>query len=342
MNKHVGCVLARTKLSAVGCALARTNSIDAACVRRPRLLVGLAALDPPYGHGACEHAPYSAARTRGGFTLVELLIVVVIIGLLGTMMIVALRGAAETAREAATKATIAKLHGIIMDRYSGYLTRRVQVNTGGLSPKNAAQVRLTAIRYLMQKEMPDRVSDVQGNPATDIDVGHSKTMPWPSFARLMNTRVAANSPAPSQVPAEMLYAIVASNPEDMEQFGQSEIADTDSDGWPEFLDAWGRPIQFLRFAPGFTPYSDIQDTTVHDPFDPRRLRANDYSLVPLIFSAGPDGIYGIATELEDTDPNYPYVFNGNPFSTDGSLLGAPTTTNGAHNDNITNHYLEVR
>ena len=76
--------------------------------------------------------------------------------------------------------------------------------------------------------------------------------------------------------AEMLYMIVSmGSPEAMEQFNQSEIGDTDGNGWPEFLDGWGRPIFFLRWAPGFSPYSDIQTMADpikhdHDPFDPRR------------------------------------------------------------------------
>ena len=41
------------------------------------------------------------------------------------------------------------------------------------------------------------------------------------------------------------------SPEAMEQFSQSEIGDTDHNGYPEFLDGWGKPIFFLRWAPGF-------------------------------------------------------------------------------------------
>ena len=49
---------------------------------------------------------------------------------------------------------------------------------------------------------------------------------------------------------------VTSDPEAREQFNESEIGDVDEDGCPEFIDGWGRPIMFLRWAPGFR--SDLQ------------------------------------------------------------------------------------
>ena len=79
-------------------------------------------------------------------------------------------------------------------------------------------------------------------------------------------------------------------PEAMEQFNASEIGDTNQNGYPEFLDGWGQPIFFLRWAPGFSPYSQIQvanSTSNHDPFDPRNVEggtAGAYQLLPLVYS----------------------------------------------------------
>ena len=59
--------------------------------------------------------------------------------------------------------------------------------------------------------------------------------------------------------AECLYMIVINACGDGEAktlFSESTIGDTDGDGAPEFLDGWGHPISFLRWAPGFV--SDIQ------------------------------------------------------------------------------------
>jgi hypothetical protein len=42
----------------------------------------------------------------------------------------------------------------------------------------------------------------------------------------------------------------------------NDIGDVDDDGMPEFIDAWGNPISFLRWAPGFE--SDLQPDDVPD------------------------------------------------------------------------------
>jgi hypothetical protein len=56
--------------------------------------------------------------------------------------------------------------------------------------------------------------------------------------------------------AECLYMMVSTIRDDrgaaMDFFKEDEIDDVDGDGMPEILDGWGRPIMFLRWAPGFT------------------------------------------------------------------------------------------
>jgi hypothetical protein len=96
-------------------------------------------------------------------------------------------------------------------------------------------------------------------------------------------------------------------------FSESSIGDTDGDGAPEFLDAWGHPISFARWAPGFD--SDIQANAnllndpppsqsnntdwdaaakaSHDPFDLFRVDPDAFRLVPLIISAGRDESFGL-------------------------------------------------
>jgi prepilin-type N-terminal cleavage/methylation domain-containing protein len=305
-------------------------------------------LRAPYS--AVPLSPFRLPPSRCGFTLLELLTVITIIGILSMMVFGAFQTAREAGKEAATKATIAKLHTIIMDRYESYMHRRVPLNLSGLSASAAAKDRLYAIRDLMRMEMPDRVEDFSGDPIKLPNSGAS--IPKPALAQLYSNYHSSHPPGSSAAgkecaQAEMLYLIVSLGcPEAMDQFSQSEIGDTDGNGWLEFLDGWGRPIFFLRWAPGFSQYSDIQKadpTNHHDPFDPRRVDSAAYQLIPLIYSAGHDGKYGLDIQsgfkFSDTGGD---IFGDTNFPTIGKPKADTDGTDKDFHDNITNHHIEAR
>ncbi len=319
-----------------------------------------------------------------GFTMMELLVVVVIIGILAGMVLGALQMARQAAREAATKATIAKLNNIIMQRYESYMTRRVPIpmtdsSNKPFSPLAAAGIRLVALRQLMRMEMPERWSDIV-NPCDSADnkkpnlVGTTTIVYKAKNGTIYSAGTPLSRPAlskayaqlyiakkyntaeisPDYSSAECLYmAVSIGSPEAMEQFNQSEIGDVDGDGLPEFVDGWKRPIQWLRCAPAYSGnYSNIQvanANTNHDPFDPRHADTGAYHLIPLIYSAGSDGKYGLDIEKY-------YQFVGDPFGTFGfacssggaaapMAIGSPTADDGSLTDfydNITNHNIEMR
>ncbi len=361
---------------------------------------------------------------RPGFTLIEMLITITIIGILAGGVLAALQSARETAKAAKTKATITKLHYIIMARYDEYRTRRVPINVSHPDLRVIALARLNAIRDLMRMEMPDRWSDVDRNFGTvnppQVELPLSGLTAVPSitnrFFRLYNeavTRAGADKVA-THAPAECLYMIVMSIPEAAEQFQATEIGDVDGDGLKEFIDGWGHPIIFIRWPAGFVNYenlvllngggvsgpagqagedplewsspSDLQsgDRQIEpDPFDSMRIGGGftvrllapqigaGYSLFPLIYSAGPDGIFDININGPQPvhAPDQPVAGYINPFwrldpyvplertAADNAgnklvYLGQPidsdaidgTSKNGAlnHYDNIHNHMLEVR
>jgi len=303
-------------------------------------------------------------RVPRGFTLTELLVVVVILGMLAALVLGALQAGRQSARVTRTKATIAKLHNIIMAQYESYRTRRVPVNTSGMTPPQAATARLAMLRAIMRLEMPERWTDVVFDPQNPLSNNPSLgrpqpnpgmlpggPVPWPAAAqRYYRTYLRQFQQANGDfkvinenAPAECLYLIVSASPEALAQFHENEIDDTDGDGLMEFVDGWGRPIYFLRWAPGFND-SDLQPNIPpltpadaakndHDPFDPHRADGGAWRLVPLIYSAGPDGQYHVAFDSTGSA----YVWNNDTYA---QTFGAPTGS--GFFDNIHNHRIEAQ
>lgn len=107
-------------------------------------------------------------------------------------------------------------------------------------------------------------------------------------------------------PSELLYLIVANSSyggtSALEYFRPSEIGDPDGDGLLEFIDAWGNPIQWIRWPAGYP--SDLNRYSGTDAMDPLqtdwRYRRDGWleadkpqTIVPLIVSAGPDEQFGV-------------------------------------------------
>lgn len=362
----------------------------------------------------------SKRRARASFTLAELMIVISIIAILASSVMFAMFGIIEDAKAARTRAQIVKLHSLVVTRWEQYQWRAVPLQLpSGTPPRVAAQQRLYALRDLMRMEMPDRVTDVYDSP-----VILAAPSLWKGYRRRATSATGTTTwYPPSSGPhwslsfqgAECLYLIIGSIHEGdasaLEFFRDGEVGDTDGDGMLEILDAWGNPIEFLRWAPGFATLpgpdgffgvagvdddgngitddilelgwpgsddeSEIQsrDPAVSpDPFDPLKvdpkwlagsppsapLVLKPYALYPLIYSAGPDGKYDIASEDSSnaihyrsppsahssfspnlaSDPYLTYAISpsGNPVQ-----LGLPTDPNASGDygflDNISNHLL---
>ena len=253
----------------------------------------------------------SSIRQDSGFTLVELMVVVMIISILATYITVAMYGAMERARITRTQTQIRKIETVIATMYHDYQSRRVPISTAGAGPLLAAKARLDGLRELMRMEMPDRIFDVDDPPATGIQ----RPARSRAYKRAMdNNPQGPNAWSHTFQGAECLYLIMAThtdgNRKGTDFFNESEIGDTDGDGMKEILDAWGNPIEFLRWAPGLRSLIQDGDPAHADPFDPRGVYsdldgdgdADTYAIHPYIFSPGPDGEFDTVTDhMTDDD-----------------------------------------
>ena len=314
-------------------------------------------------------------RISRGFTLIELMITVGMVSILASFVMMAVFVAQEQAKKSQTKGQIAKLNQLLMRQWDSYRTRRVPLDLRAeLSVRDAAIKRLQAIRELQRLEMPDRWNDVKtGDPGTEIVP--LTGIPLPTLSRAYFDYYTSISPTDIYQSAECLYMIVKlGNFDDgagIDFFNESEVGDIDGDGAPEFHDAWGNPIMFIRWAPGFVSNTgnseigfvsnlhDTDTTSSHDPFDPRLTDTDAFALYPVIYSAGPDGktnatqATGYDIELASSfihgvgiDPDFydPYV---NPSDAGGDPaaehMGRPVDPDGngrEHYDNIHNHMLD--
>lgn len=306
--------------------------------------------------------------TADGFTLVELLVAMAIIGLLAATVLVGMAGVTESSRADRTRAQIARIHTLIAQKWESFEDVRVNVSAFAgkqsrqespdrRSIRSVLQARhvVDAKRELMRMTLPDRKADVvdglyvveQGvreawprGPAVYAGLTNPPSE-WHAYRRKAKRFVGQHKSKPWMnedgwtrdfEDAECLYLILGQMTDGdraaLEFFRDDEIGDIDNDGMPEIHDAWGTPIRFLRWAPGFNvaaeyrekisgwqlaesqTYSSIviggfQNVETPDPFDPLELytrypyQINDYrsdasrvhrtfALFPLIISAGGD------------------------------------------------------
>lgn len=233
-------------------------------------------------------------RGRSGFTLVELLVVIVIIGILASTAMFVLFKAESYGKEGKTRTRVAALHRMVFELWENYATRRLSVSPDPASTFD--QRKQDALDALLAMDFPYRWDEVTG--VADADRS--------AMSRAYKARYDAISPNTNLQAAECLYLIVTMAGGGREYFNDSDIGDTDGDGALEFIDAWGRPIFFLRSPDGFP------STLVAD-------QANNP--MPLIYSAGPDKRFGL-----NVDPN-------------ASAIGTPLDGTDYYLDNIHNHQL---
>ncbi len=212
--------------------------------------------------------------SRRGFTLIEMATVMVILALLSSAVLFAMYQVQQQSKVARTHSQVAKIHEFIMERYESYQRRPLGIRLpSGFGAQRTAMTRLLATRDMMRMELPDRKTDIIDPPAALVipisiqplnTVTVRNTIPalWRAYRRRATTVMQEPPPWPSWTTqhqgAECLYLILsvmrAGDTTALDFFNEREIGDEDLDGMPEILDGFGRPIQFLRWAPGFVAH----------------------------------------------------------------------------------------
>jgi prepilin-type N-terminal cleavage/methylation domain-containing protein len=302
---------------------------------------------------------------HGAFTLIEVMVVMAIMATLAAVMAYALSGAQESAQIAKTRSLIARLNTLVTLKYDSFLHRRLpivipaQVLSHGTPirtpPSAVAKARCDALRLLMRMEMPDRWTDITDDTAASLsitiadpvtqqpyyDVSNSSQpavvhLPNPmvnqafmSFYNSVQAAPAFTMHGAENQGAKCLYLLVTMGLDDsdvLENFSEGDIADYDHTGCKVFLDGWGNPINFLRWAPGFVSplqppapatasEKDQRGTDQTDPtgFYKDWVQGGTFALYPLIYSAGADGHYDIVADPINGAPLSYWKWNNNPF-----------------------------
>lgn len=286
-----------------------------------------------------QRLPVQASTCTNGFTLVELLVVIAILSILGGLSLAALRGSAGRGKADSTRNVIAMLSDALLEQYESY---------EDLAVANArSPVEVIAFRKRIREEMPDSWADVA--PSANVPAaGYAASRAYQQYK-------AAISPSTAYAGAECLYMILTQSglfPDFLDNFSSKFVGDIDKDGAFEFWDGWGRPISFIRWAPGALPTSRRDASTYHDPLDPYNTDATAFALVPLVFSPGPDeslndpmsGVsgYGVLSVAETGWPDTALNVSGTTPCTynpgNKGLIGARDPGNpDAYRDNISNY-----
>lgn len=253
---------------------------------------------------ATEVAPRShqsttrrARSSTAGFTLIEVLVVMVIIAILVGLTVTVVGNAIGSARVAGTKGTITKISGLVQERMraidralkpGGAFDSRVQQKRAQIQAQaGSASVSESLARVVVMKEELKRVFYGMRQPSgLNYPVINYPPVPLSGAAD------------PRLETSKLLYAALTKGavhgvpPVEPDSFSTNEVRVDTSDtsdtrfpgGRPYFVDAWGEPLRFYLF-----PTRLVR---------PGGSGAPNKPLVDLL-------IAGITTELLNGDPHDP-------------------------------------
>jgi prepilin-type N-terminal cleavage/methylation domain-containing protein len=200
--------------------------------------------------------------TRSGFTIIELLIVILLMSIMLSILVSLVRGVMGTTRYAATKTTIIKISRILEDRTEAFrrYMDKLDKRAGNSLPryvkpfhlKQAGGRRQLALILARKDEFrrhfPQMFSEINTSTSNNN---------WPTLnpdgSTNSNYDPLMHELFPESESSECLYFFLTQG----DTFGAEQIAadaftslevmDTDGDGLQEFVDSWGKPLRFYRW-----------------------------------------------------------------------------------------------
>ncbi len=202
-------------------------------------------------------------KSRAGFTLVELLVVIIIVSLLSALTLGALRSGGIRAKEDSARSFVIHISESLLELFE-------ELDDQGSTTE------VINGEYKIRWQIPVSRSDAM------MLSGGVPIFPFGSIygAYALNITVGSSNES-----AECLYMIVTQTGyfgDFLEMLHETQVADTDGNGMNEFIDPWGTAIR-LEFSPPSPPNAfDIQN-------------------LPIIHSAGVDQEFGTGDDIMSID-----------------------------------------
>ena len=220
-------------------------------------------------------------KSKTGFTLVELLVVIIIVALLSALTLGALRTGGIRAKEDATRSFIVHISDSLLELFE-------ELDDPGMASSktvSAVNAHDGAISYDIRWQLPvSRLDAFQrrlGNLASkSIQQCGDSLPPFGSTYNSYGQNIGAANES-----AECLYMIMTQTgyfADFLETLHETQVADTDGNGLNEFVDTWGTAIRF-EFSPP-TPNNSFT-----------------FQNLPVIRSAGVDLEFGTDDDIVSID-----------------------------------------